>query len=97
MKAFGGVFCILVLCCCATLSIAQTFQAQITGVIRDATGALVPNAKVLVKNVGTGLQREATTGSEGEYRVVQLDPGPYRIEASSSGSCGSWVSRSTVV
>ena len=32
---------------------AQTFQAQITGVVRDPSGAAVPNAKVVATNIAT--------------------------------------------
>ena len=64
---------------------AQVPTATITGVVKDATGALVPNVKVTATNTSTNLSREAVTDESGTYRIPALNPGPYRLEAQASG------------
>jgi len=60
-------------------------KGQIAGTVYDPNQAVVPNAKVAVKNTGTGLTREMSTNDVGRYRAVLLDPGPYELSAESSG------------
>ncbi len=64
---------------------ADANKGQISGTVQDPKGALVPNAKVTVRNVGTGLVRSLTTNEQGQYRAVLLDPGAYEISAESAG------------
>ena len=47
--------------------------------------AFVPNATVRVINTTTGVAREATTSTEGMFRVPSLGPGAYRIEVVKAG------------
>ena len=58
------------------LVFGQNFSAAITGVVRDATGAVVPQASVTVRNVETGLTRVTETGANGDYNVPSLPVGP---------------------
>ena len=52
---------------------AQTINvANISGIVRDTTGAVVPGAEVNVWNRDTGLKRDATTGEGGVYTVSSL-------------------------
>ena len=64
---------------------AQTFQAQIIGVVHDATGAVVPNAKVTATNVATGVPYGTESNSQGLYRIPALPPAQYRITATVKG------------
>jgi Carboxypeptidase regulatory-like domain/TonB dependent receptor len=64
---------------------AQTATGDITGRVLDANGAVVPNAKVTVRNAGTGQAREATTNGDGDYTVTQLSPGNYEVVVESAG------------
>jgi hypothetical protein len=56
-------FAIVVFCAvaAATLSLAQTNQANITGVVTDSTGAVVTRAQVTVLNTETGVPRVLRT------------------------------------
>lgn len=63
----------------AGLTFAQTSNGTLAGVVTDPTGASVPNAKVTVKNVGTGETRTATTNGVGAYRLESLMPGTYDV------------------
>ncbi|MBM3740336.1 MAG: hypothetical protein FJW39_31665, partial [Acidobacteria bacterium] len=65
--------------------LAQVPTGVITGIVKDPTGALVPNAKITAIHTGTSLGREAITGDSGNYRIAALNPGPYRLEAEASG------------
>ena len=52
---------------------------NISGVVRNAAGAVVANASVVVKNNGTGASRTVTTNSEGYYTATFLQPGVYEV------------------
>src|SRR5438132_1391568 len=69
---------VAILLACALLSFGQTPTAQLTGAIKDPSGAAVPGADVLVVNVDTGVQRNTTSNEEGYYTVPLLPPGNYR-------------------
>ena len=55
------------------------------GVIKDATGAVVPNSTITLKSADTGDVRTAVSNSAGEYRFDLLKPGQYEISATSTG------------
>jgi Carboxypeptidase regulatory-like domain len=63
----------------------QAATATIEGVVTDPQNAIIPGAKVTVKNVDTGLTREITTDDSGIYRIAALPPGTYQISASGKG------------
>ncbi|HKE26983.1 MAG TPA: carboxypeptidase-like regulatory domain-containing protein [Bryobacteraceae bacterium] len=58
---------------------------DVAGVIKDATGAVVPNATVTLKSVDTGDARTGVTNASGEYRFDLLKPGQYEVSAASTG------------
>ena len=60
-------------------SSAQTATGQITGTVRDATGAVMPGVKVVVTNQQTGLTRETKTGANGDYVIPLLPVGVYVV------------------
>ena len=64
--------------------VAQT-QGTISGYVKDATGAVVPNAALRVANEGTGAVRSTTSDSAGFYQVLGLVSGTYTIEAEVAG------------
>jgi Carboxypeptidase regulatory-like domain/TonB dependent receptor len=79
----------LSLLCLTLLAFSSITFAQSTGAIRgrvtDPTGAVVSGSKVTVRNQSTGLERLVQTDSDGNYQVVALPPGVYRVEAQSQG------------
>ena len=56
----------------ATSLMAQTFRGTILGTVTDPSGAVVPGAKVVVRNVATGLERTTQTSADGSYSVSEL-------------------------
>src|SRR6266852_7407444 len=60
---------------------AQSFRGSIRGTVTDASGSIIAGAKVTAKNIGTGLQREATTGPDGGYVLAELPAGVYTVTA----------------
>ena len=65
--------------------VAQTSKGILTGVVRDATGAVVPGAQITVKNQDTGESRTVTTQGEGAFRIEALSPGHYSLLVNQSG------------
>ncbi len=64
-----------------TISLAQVSKGVILGTVSDQTGAVMPGAEVEVTAVGTGVARIMVTGEDGNYRIVNLDPGEYSVRA----------------
>ena len=67
----------------ATAAYAQ--NAQISGTLKDQTGAIVPGVTVTAKNVDTGLSRSAVSQTNGDYRIPALPPGRYTLTTELSG------------
>src|SRR5262245_61361706 len=64
---------------------AQAANGVIEGTVTDGAGAVVPNAKVKVVNLDTGLEREATTNDKGLYRAPLLPVGNYQVTVTQAG------------
>ena len=64
----------------------QTVNGAITGVIKDATGGVVADVAVTLRNVATDQTIATTvTNASGEYAFRNLSPGKYAVEAIKSG------------
>src|ERR1700760_3494835 len=63
---------------------AQTF-GTIEGQVKDASGAVVPNASVTVTNTATNIARTSQTNSDGAFSFPALVPGNYSVQASLQG------------
>src|SRR5712692_188371 len=81
-------FCVLtallfsILAC--TASWAQN-TAQISGTVKDQTGAVLPGVEVTMTQTNTGLKRNAVTDETGSYVISSLPVGPYRLDAALPG------------
>ena len=58
--------------------------AQLNGTVKDATGSLVPNASVSLRNLDTNRTYMSTSDASGYYIVPNLPPGPYELKVTSS-------------
>src|ERR1700677_1835569 len=63
---------------------AQT-DAQLSGLVTDSSGAVLPHASVLIVNRDTGVSRSAQTDKQGQYTAPALQPGRYRITVEANG------------
>lgn len=68
---------------CSIDAWSQQETGQIAGTVSDQSGAVIPNATVIVKNLGTNVSRSAVTSSNGTYIVTGLAPATYEVTASS--------------
>src|SRR5689334_6383186 len=65
---------------------AQAFStAQITGTVKDQTGAVLPGAEVTATQRDTEAKRTAVSDETGSYILTNLPIGPYRLEVSLPG------------
>ena len=80
---------LLILMVCTALfavpAMAQNIYGSIVGTVTDATGAPMEGAAVTVSNTGTGARQAGQTNNSGEYRVVNLVPGTYKLEIEKTG------------
>ena len=63
----------------------QSTGGTIAGVVTDTSGARVTGATVTVTNGANGRSQTLTAGEQGEFRVVALQPAPYRLVVESPG------------
>jgi hypothetical protein len=64
---------------------AQSFYGSILGTVADATGAVVPDAKVTVTNTGTSEARTVNSDAAGRFSIVNLVPATYKVEVTKTG------------
>ncbi len=69
----------------APRALAQADQGAITGLITDATGAVVSNVDVTLTNVDTGLTLTTKTDSSGNYVFSPIKIGNYKVTATAEG------------
>lgn len=76
---------------CLVLGVAAPVMAQvfdtgnITGTVADTSGAVIPHAKVIIVNTGTGRQVTATTDAKGGFTASALPFGTYDVTATAKG------------
>ena len=63
----------------------QSTTASLLGVIRDSTGAVIPNADVIATNTQTSFTRSAKSNGQGEYLFTNLPLGQYQLQATAAG------------
>ncbi|MCS7026542.1 MAG: carboxypeptidase regulatory-like domain-containing protein [Bryobacteraceae bacterium] len=64
---------------------AQNVTGSIAGIVKDSTGAVVPNVVVRAMNTGTSASFTATSNSEGEYNIRAIPVGVYDLSAEVTG------------
>src|SRR5271170_2908008 len=82
--AFGVCLCLAAMLLGAPLSAQSTF-GSISGSVTDASGSAVPDAQVTLTDIGTAAKQTYTTGSDGLYQFVNLNPGEYRVDFEKAG------------
>ena len=77
-------FALVVVFCLAAPIYGQTF-GEITGELRDVSGANIPGADVVITNADTGATRKAVSNESGVYSFPALAPGTYNIKITRDG------------
>src|ERR1700678_1879781 len=83
MKIVFNVLAFVVLACLG-LS-AQQITGNIRGTVTDPTGAVIPDSAVTARQTETGLSRSTTTDRNGNYVVLELPVGHYRLQVAAKG------------
>ena len=69
----------------ANIALSQTATANLSGVVVDSTGAVIPGVTVTILNTATALERKITTNDDGNYIFPLLPPGTYTVTAQRDG------------
>lgn len=85
MKCLCAFPLLLLILCGATLAVAQSTNATISGVVVDAAGKIIPGAEIEIVNDATGVHYSSETNGTGIYSVAILPPGEYRLQVSKVG------------
>src|SRR5689334_2981520 len=81
-----GVFRLFLIAACLSVPVwGQLTVSTLRGTVTDPTGALVPNARVTATNPETNLTRTVTTTENGDFEIVDLPRGSYRLTISHAG------------
>src|SRR5437588_1042630 len=64
----------------ATSAFGQLSSASLNGVVRDSTGAVLPNASVVLRNADTGVERNTVSNGVGNYVFTDIPPGRYTLK-----------------
>ncbi|MDR3723391.1 MAG: TonB-dependent receptor [Terracidiphilus sp.] len=64
---------------------SQSTQGSILGMVSDASGAVIPNADIVLTYSGIGIQRHQKSNVNGEFEFNHLEPGIYRLSIAANG------------
>src|SRR6185312_3300238 len=69
----------------APLVVAQVTTTGIRGIVRDPSGAAIPNADLKLKDTSTGIEKQTVSTAEGAFAFANLQSGTYDLTATASG------------
>ena len=84
LPSFAKIAVLFVIPCFSLLSAAAD-GGQISGTVADPTGAVIPGASVVLRNVASGSQIAAQSGADGSYALANVAPGSYEITVTMQG------------
>src|SRR5260370_4777552 len=86
---FGHRISFLLVALVLIFAIPQSASAQapasLNGVVRDSSGAVIPQATVTLQNTDTGAERQSLTNDSGLYVFVSVPPGEYVLKVTKNG------------
>src|SRR5271169_1838716 len=86
IKSLAGLgFSLCVLLTASRGVLRAQVTATILGIAKDSSGAILPHVKVTATNTETNLVQEAYTDTAGEYRIMALPVGRYKVGAEVAG------------
>ena len=63
----------------SVMLLGQSFEAQVTGLVKDQSGAVIPGAKLTATNLATRTSYSSVTNDQGIYRFPSLPPAEYQV------------------
>lgn len=81
----GLVACLAAFVLVAAFSFGQQLTGTLTGTTMDSTGAVVPNAKVTMKNELSGDTRTTVSNGSGYFSITAVQPGTYTVTIAATG------------
>ncbi len=76
---------LLMLTSCLAFAQSGVATADLTGVVTDPQGGVVPGATVTLRNVDTNIERTVTTNADGRYTLTGVPPANYELTISAQG------------
>lgn len=70
---------------CSQSLLAQGVFATLTGVVSDSTGAVIPNAKIVLTDAGSGSARDTVSDGDGYYTFASVAVGRYNLTVAAGG------------
>ncbi len=70
--------------CCAS-QLWGDVTGSLLGTVRDSSSAAVVGARVVATNIETNFSKESVSTAEGEYRILALRPGSYKVTVTAPG------------
>src|SRR2546426_6284694 len=87
-RAITGLSTVLLVCAMFNVLAWAQVTAQISGTVRDQSGAVLPGVEISATQTDTGIVRKVVTNETGFYVLSNLALGPYRLEATLPGFRG---------
>lgn len=69
----------------STAVYSQSGSATLQGTVTDPTGAVIPNARIHITSLLTGVSRDVVSNNSGIYSAPDLSPGRYEVSTSAEG------------
>src|ERR1700722_14095360 len=87
MYSQSALRCLFLVAATLLLSTSALAQAtgQITGVVSDPTGRVLPSAGIELINSATSQIRNTTSGPDGSFAIPLVNPGTYQVQVSLTG------------
>src|SRR6185503_4803467 len=79
-RVFAGAVCLTL-----SLAASSAWAANVAGLVSDATGAAVPGATVVLRELATGRERTVMTGVDGKYAFDTKETGTFLVVVTRQG------------
>src|SRR6266496_1421087 len=96
---FSAIAIIMIVAVLAVMTLpvnAQQTSAKLVGTVFDASGAVIPGAKVILKNEASGDQRSLISNGDGYFTFAAVPPGTYTVVVSKDGFT-TWQAKGVVL
>ena len=85
---FRNILCLIVaiaLFSMPTTVVGQIITGSVVGIVADSSGAAIPDAKLVLTDISTGVQRSAASDATGNYAFPDVKPGRYIVKVTVDG------------